>query len=104
MSEATRSSGRQIAARGNTARLTVLENYQKELQTCSYHSDPAQLRAAAALERCATEWAAPKLAMRALVAEEGVVLKGQRSLLCIHFLTHTCAELENFHWRKTHAA
>jgi len=40
----------------------------------------------AALERCATEWAAPKLAMRALVAEEGVVLKGQRSLPWIHLM------------------
>ena len=104
MNEATRSSGRQIAARHSTARLTVLENYQQELKTRGYHSDPAQLRAVAALERCATEWAATKLAMRALVAEEGVVLKGQRSLPCIRFLTHTWAELENFHWRKTHAA
>ena len=43
VSEATRSSGRQIAARGNTARLTVLENYQKELQSCGYHSDPSQI-------------------------------------------------------------
>ena len=45
-----------------------------------------------------------KLAMRALVAEEGVVLKGQDSLPWMHFLTRTWAEIEDFHWRKTHAA
>jgi hypothetical protein len=36
VNEATRSLGRQIAARHNTARMTVLENYQKELKTRSY--------------------------------------------------------------------
>ncbi len=40
--------------------MSVLENYQNELKTRGYHSDPAQLRAVAALERCATEWAAYK--------------------------------------------
>lgn len=45
-----------------------------------------------------------KLAMRALVAEEGVVLKGQGTLPWLNFLTLTWAELEDFHWRKTHAA
>jgi len=40
--------------------MTVLEHYQKELQTRGFHSDPAQLRAVAALDRCATEWAAYK--------------------------------------------
>lgn len=45
-----------------------------------------------------------KLAMRALVAEEGVVLKGQDSLPWMRFLTRTWAEIEDFHWRKTHAA
>jgi cell division protein ZapE len=39
---------------------TVLEQYQAELATRGYHSDPAQLRAVAALERCASEWAAYK--------------------------------------------
>ena len=34
--------------------------YEAELQTRGYVSDPAQLRAVAALERCATEWAAFK--------------------------------------------
>ena len=45
-----------------------------------------------------------KLAMRALVAQEGVVLKGQDTLPWMNFLTLTWAELEDFHWRKTHAA
>ena len=45
-----------------------------------------------------------KLAMRALVAEEGVVLKGDGTLPWLNFLTLTWAELEDFHWRKTHAA
>jgi len=40
--------------------MSVLENYQKELQTRGFHSDPAQMRAVAALDRCATEWAAYK--------------------------------------------
>ena len=40
--------------------MSVLENYQKELQTRGFHSDPAQLRAVAALDRCAAEWAAYK--------------------------------------------
>jgi cell division protein ZapE len=37
--------------------MSVQENYQKELQTRGFQSDPAQLRAIAALERCAQEWA-----------------------------------------------
>ena len=37
--------------------MTVHENYQKELQTRGFQSDPAQLRAIDALERCANEWA-----------------------------------------------
>lgn len=35
---------------------SVLEIYQSELNTRGYTSDPAQLRAVAALERCASEW------------------------------------------------
>lgn len=38
--------------------MSVLAAYQAELQHRSYQSDPAQLRAVAALERCADEWAA----------------------------------------------
>ena len=39
---------------------SVLEQYQAELAERGYQSDPAQLRAIAALERCASEWAAYK--------------------------------------------
>jgi cell division protein ZapE len=39
---------------------TVLQAYEAELQTRGYASDPAQLRAVQALERCANEWAAYK--------------------------------------------
>ena len=38
-------------------RLPVRAAYEAELQARGYVSDPAQLRAVAALERCATEWA-----------------------------------------------
>jgi cell division protein ZapE len=39
---------------------SVLEAYQAELETRGYASDPAQLRAVEALDRCASEWAAYK--------------------------------------------
>ena len=37
--------------------MSVRENYQRELQVRGFQSDPAQLRAIDALERCANEWA-----------------------------------------------
>ena len=37
--------------------MSVREIYEKELAQRGYHSDPAQLRAVAALDRCAGEWA-----------------------------------------------
>jgi len=37
--------------------MSVLAAYQAELKARGYQSDPAQLRAVAALERCANEWA-----------------------------------------------
>ncbi len=40
--------------------MSVKENYQKELPVRGFQSDPAQLRAIEALERCANEWAAYK--------------------------------------------
>ncbi|WP_048440774.1 cell division protein ZapE [Caenimonas sp. SL110] len=40
--------------------MTVREVYERELQARGYTSDPAQLRAVEALERCASEWAAFK--------------------------------------------
>ena len=44
------------------------------------------------------------LAMRAVTAEEGIALKGEDSLNWNHFLTQTWAELEDYYWRKQHAA
>ncbi len=40
--------------------MSVLATYTAELSTRGYSSDPAQLRAVEALERCATEWASFK--------------------------------------------
>ncbi len=40
--------------------MSVNSEYASELKTRGYTSDPAQLRAVAALERCASEWAAFK--------------------------------------------
>ncbi len=45
-----------------------------------------------------------RLAMRSVIAEEGIVLKGENTLIWTHFLTHTWAELEDYYWRKSHAA
>ncbi len=36
--------------------MTVLQQYQRELEQRGYQSDPAQLRAVQALDRCAREW------------------------------------------------
>ena len=44
------------------------------------------------------------LVMRASVAENGVVLKGDESLEWMRFLTRTWRELEDFYWEQTHAA
>lgn len=45
-----------------------------------------------------------RLAMRALVAEEGRVLAGENDLPWLRFLQNTWAEIEDFHWRRQHAA
>lgn len=45
-----------------------------------------------------------KLAMRTVIAEEGLVLKGADTLAWSHFLTNTWHEIEDFYWRKSHAA
>lgn len=45
-----------------------------------------------------------RLAMRTVAAEEGVVLKGDNTLPLSHFLLRTWSELEDFYWRKQHAA
>ncbi len=44
------------------------------------------------------------LAMRALVAEEGAVLRGEDSLAWNHFLSRVWRELEEHEWEKQHAA
>ena len=44
-----------------------------------------------------------KLAMRAVVAEEGVVLKGEDSLAWAHFLQRTWRELESYYCNKIYA-
>ncbi len=45
-----------------------------------------------------------RLAMRAVVAEDGVPLKGEDSLAWNHFLGRTWRELEVWEWEKQHAA
>lgn len=45
-----------------------------------------------------------RLTMRAVIAEEGIVLKGENTLGWSHFLTQTWAELEDYYWRQSHAA
>jgi hypothetical protein len=44
------------------------------------------------------------LVMRASVAEEGLPLVGQDSLIWMHFLRRTWRELEDYYWEKHHAA
>lgn len=44
------------------------------------------------------------LAMRASVAEEGLILVGQETLAWAHFLNRTWRDLEDFYWDKRHAA
>ncbi len=50
------------------------------------------------------EMTSARLAMRALIAEEGVLLVGDNTLAWSHFLLQTWAELEDYYWRKQHAA
>ncbi|MCK5353490.1 MAG: hypothetical protein KAJ63_00110 [Methyloprofundus sp.] len=45
----------------------------------------------------------PSLTMRAVVAEEGLILKGEESLAWAHFLQRTWRELESFYWEKIYA-
>jgi len=47
---------------------------------------------------------AAKLAMREVVANQGLPLRGEQTLAWFHFLTQTWAEVEDFYWRKNHAA
>ena len=43
------------------------------------------------------------LTMRAVVAEEGLVLKGEATLAWYHFLQRTWRDLEDFYWNKCYA-
>ena len=45
-----------------------------------------------------------QLTMRAVIAEEGIMLKGDDTLAWAHFLTQTWGELEDYYWRKNHAS
>lgn len=45
-----------------------------------------------------------RLTMRAVVAEEGIVLKGDGSLSWHRFLQRTWRELEEYYWEQTYAA
>lgn len=45
-----------------------------------------------------------RLAMRAVVAEEGLPLKGEDCLAWCHFLSRTWRDLEDFYWEERHAA
>lgn len=44
------------------------------------------------------------LAMRATVAQDGVVLHGEHTLAWMHFLQRTWRELEDWAWEQRHAA
>lgn len=78
------------------------------LQRLEWHEQVRQ-RLAAALS-CSAEQidlidlAQARLALRAQVAETGLVLHGADTLAWARFLHRTWAELEDFYWRKHHAA
>lgn len=44
-----------------------------------------------------------RLAMRAVIAEEGIILKGKDSLYWNRFLQRTWRELEEYYWEQTYA-
>lgn len=44
------------------------------------------------------------LAMKAVVAKEGVVLRGEDSLAWNHFLQRTWRELETYYWNNNYAS
>ena len=67
---------------------------QRVAQTLSVHPDKVDL----------IQLNTAKLAMREVVANQGVPLKGEQTLAWFHFLTQTWAEVEDFYWRKNHAA
>jgi predicted nucleotidyltransferase len=48
--------------------------------------------------------ASARLAMRTVIAEEGVILKGEDTLAWSHYLSQTWAELEEYYWKRSNAA
>lgn len=67
---------------------------QRIAQTLAIHPDKIDI----------IQLTAAKLAMREVVANQGIPLKGAQTLAWFHFLTQTWAEVEDFYWRKNHAA
>jgi len=67
---------------------------QRIAQTLSVHPDEVDL----------IQLNTAKLAMREVVANQGAPLKGEQTLAWFHFLTQTWAGVEDFYWRKNHAA
>ena len=97
--------------------MTVTEIYQNELAAKGYVSDPAQLRAIVALERCASEWATFKkkrsTPLRKLIHRpdipRGVYMYGGvgrgKSFLMDCFFNANCPERQRRslrHTRQTH--
>ncbi|OQW71734.1 MAG: hypothetical protein BVN35_15470 [Proteobacteria bacterium ST_bin11] len=77
------------------ARLEQSERLKQKITACSgIHPDRIDL----------IDMTAARLAMRALIAEEGLILKVDDTLAWFHYLSQTWAELEDYYWRKQHAA
>lgn len=82
-------------AMGFVERLAAGEELRKELAERLGHSDQSI---------DLIDLPTARLAMRAVVAEEGVVLKGDGTLAWHHFLQRTWRELEEQYWEKIYAA
>lgn len=77
------------------ARLQHMESLKKILSdTLCIHREHIDL----------IDMACSRLAMRAVIVEEGIVLKGEESLAWSHYLIRTWGELEDFYWRLSHAS
>jgi predicted nucleotidyltransferase len=77
------------------ARLEQSERLKQKITACSgIHPDRIDL----------IDMTAARLAMRALIAEEGLILKVDDTLAWFHYLSQTWAELEDYYWRKQNAA
>ncbi len=67
---------------------------QRIAQTLGIHPDKIDL----------IQLGSAKLAMREVVANQGVPLKGEKTLAWFHFLTQTWGQVEDFYWRKNNDA